>query len=217
MNIQTERRAPASSRARPRPTSPCCASSATSCAAARSARCSPTDRRHRRRSPVRIRATASTARSRSTRTSTLGGYYAQTEHARPVTATTTATRRRFDYAADRYGARAEYLKVGDNFNPEVGFVRRDDFAALVRVAALQSAAAREHTRSQVHLRGRASSTRERRRRARDRVSRRASSTSSWTTATGSTSKCNDNFELAARAVPCRRASSFPSAATTSTT
>src|SRR6185503_15548964 len=32
-----------------------------------------------------------------------------------------------EYAADRYGATLEYLKVGDNFNPEVGFVRRDDF------------------------------------------------------------------------------------------
>jgi hypothetical protein len=34
---------------------------------------------------------------------------------------------RADYGADRYGARLEYLHVGDNFNPEVGFVRRDDF------------------------------------------------------------------------------------------
>jgi hypothetical protein len=34
---------------------------------------------------------------------------------------------KFDYLADRYGARAEFLKVGDNFNPEVGFLRRDDF------------------------------------------------------------------------------------------
>jgi uncharacterized protein DUF5916 len=32
-----------------------------------------------------------------------------------------------EYAGDRYGATLEYLKVGDNFNPEVGFVRRDDF------------------------------------------------------------------------------------------
>ena len=35
---------------------------------------------------------------------------------------------RFNYNGDRYGARAEYLQVGDNFNPEVGLVRRDDFA-----------------------------------------------------------------------------------------
>jgi hypothetical protein len=34
---------------------------------------------------------------------------------------------KFDYLADRYGVRAEYLKVGDNFNPEIGFLRRDDF------------------------------------------------------------------------------------------
>jgi hypothetical protein len=34
---------------------------------------------------------------------------------------------RLDYAGDRYGAQAQYLKVGDNFNPEVGFVRRDNF------------------------------------------------------------------------------------------
>ena len=33
---------------------------------------------------------------------------------------------RFDYAGDRYGAKFDYLKVGDNFNPEVGFVRRDN-------------------------------------------------------------------------------------------
>ena len=34
---------------------------------------------------------------------------------------------RFDYNADRYGAQGEYLAVGKNFNPEVGFTRRTDF------------------------------------------------------------------------------------------
>jgi hypothetical protein len=34
---------------------------------------------------------------------------------------------RFDYNADRYGARMEHLSVGANFNPEVGFTRRTDF------------------------------------------------------------------------------------------
>ena len=34
---------------------------------------------------------------------------------------------RFDYNADRYGARVEHLSVGANFNPEVGFTRRTDF------------------------------------------------------------------------------------------
>jgi hypothetical protein len=31
-----------------------------------------------------------------------------------------------DYNADRYGLQLEHLLIGDNFNPEVGFVRRDD-------------------------------------------------------------------------------------------
>ena len=34
---------------------------------------------------------------------------------------------RYDYNADRYGARGEFLAVGKNFNPEVGFVRRTNF------------------------------------------------------------------------------------------
>jgi hypothetical protein len=35
-----------------------------------------------------------------------------------------------DYAADRYGLLLEHLVVGANFNPEVGFVRRDDMRRL---------------------------------------------------------------------------------------
>ncbi len=38
---------------------------------------------------------------------------------------------RYDYNADRYGARGESLVVGKNFNPEVGFVRRTDFKRSV--------------------------------------------------------------------------------------
>ncbi|MGH9202358.1 MAG: DUF5916 domain-containing protein, partial [Vicinamibacterales bacterium] len=34
---------------------------------------------------------------------------------------------RFDYNADRYGAKVEHLAVGSNFNPDVGFTRRTDF------------------------------------------------------------------------------------------
>jgi TolB-like protein len=33
----------------------------------------------------------------------------------------------FNYTGDLYGLQAEHLVVGDAFNPEVGFVRRDDF------------------------------------------------------------------------------------------
>jgi hypothetical protein len=35
-------------------------------------------------------------------------------------------RTQLEYAGDRYGLQLEQLAVGDNFNPEVGFVRRDD-------------------------------------------------------------------------------------------
>ena len=38
----------------------------------------------------------------------------------------TSYRAQLNYAGDRYGVQAERLVVGDNFNPEVGFVRRDD-------------------------------------------------------------------------------------------
>ena len=34
---------------------------------------------------------------------------------------------RFNYAGDRYGFQAEHLLVEDNFVPEVGFLRRDNF------------------------------------------------------------------------------------------
>jgi hypothetical protein len=38
----------------------------------------------------------------------------------------TSYRAQLDYAGDRYGVQAEHLGVGRNFNPEMGFVRRND-------------------------------------------------------------------------------------------
>ena len=38
----------------------------------------------------------------------------------------TSYRGQLNYNGDRYGVQVEHLRVGDNFNPEVGFVRRDD-------------------------------------------------------------------------------------------
>jgi uncharacterized protein DUF5916 len=35
-------------------------------------------------------------------------------------------RTQLDYAGDRYGVQLERLAIGDNFNPEVGYLRRDD-------------------------------------------------------------------------------------------
>ncbi|MDA1092577.1 MAG: DUF5916 domain-containing protein [Acidobacteria bacterium] len=36
-------------------------------------------------------------------------------------------RARVDYNGDRWGVAADHLAVGDNFRPEIGFLRRDDF------------------------------------------------------------------------------------------
>ena len=56
----------------------------------------------------------------------INGYYARTE--KPgVSSGNTSYLTRFDYNADRYGFQAERLKVGETFNPEVGFLRRTDF------------------------------------------------------------------------------------------
>ncbi|MGE3511964.1 MAG: DUF5916 domain-containing protein [Vicinamibacterales bacterium] len=55
-----------------------------------------------------------------------GGYYARTWND-GVQRETDSYQGRFDYLGDRYGARFDYLKVGDNFNPEIGLVRRDNF------------------------------------------------------------------------------------------
>ena len=38
----------------------------------------------------------------------------------------TSYRAQLDYAGDRYGVEVEHLAVGDDFSPDVGFVRRDD-------------------------------------------------------------------------------------------
>jgi hypothetical protein len=57
---------------------------------------------------------------------TMGGYYAKTQTTN-LAGDDESYQGRFDYSPDRYGARVEYLKVGREFNPEVGFLRRTDF------------------------------------------------------------------------------------------
>ncbi|MGE0448185.1 MAG: DUF5916 domain-containing protein [Vicinamibacterales bacterium] len=56
----------------------------------------------------------------------LTGYYARTRMP-GVRRDDDSYQGRFDYSADRYGARLDYLHVGDNFTPDIGFVRRDNF------------------------------------------------------------------------------------------
>jgi hypothetical protein len=55
----------------------------------------------------------------------LGGYYARSD-TEGFEHDNDSYLGRFEYAGDRYGAQAQYLKVGDNFSPDVGFVRRDN-------------------------------------------------------------------------------------------
>lgn len=54
------------------------------------------------------------------------GYVARTRTT-PVAGKSTSYRARFDYAGDRYGLGLEHIMIGDTFDPEIGYVRRDDF------------------------------------------------------------------------------------------
>jgi hypothetical protein len=56
----------------------------------------------------------------------LGGYYARTDTT-GLTGDNESYQGKFDWVPDRYGVRAELVKVGKAFNPEVGFLRRTDF------------------------------------------------------------------------------------------
>jgi len=60
---------------------------------------------------------------------TLTGFYAQSDtegRAAPLSDRRTY-RGEFDYGADRYGLRLEHLSVGQRFDPQVGFLRRQAF------------------------------------------------------------------------------------------
>jgi hypothetical protein len=57
----------------------------------------------------------------------LGGYWARTETP-DLAGKQDSWQTALSYAGDRYGARASHLVVGGDFNPEVGFLRRSDFA-----------------------------------------------------------------------------------------
>ncbi len=54
------------------------------------------------------------------------GYYARTRTT-GVSGRDTSYQARFDYGADRYGLEVDHLLVEDDFRPEVGFLRRDNF------------------------------------------------------------------------------------------
>ena len=56
----------------------------------------------------------------------IGAYYARTETT-DLKGDPESYQGKFDWSPDRYGVSAEVLKVGREFNPEVGFLRRTDF------------------------------------------------------------------------------------------
>ena len=56
----------------------------------------------------------------------LTGYFARTETP-DLTGGDSSYRGRFAYTGDRYGVEVDHLTVDEDFNPEIGFVRRDDF------------------------------------------------------------------------------------------
>ncbi|MDE0829655.1 MAG: DUF5916 domain-containing protein, partial [Vicinamibacterales bacterium] len=56
------------------------------------------------------------------------GYYARTETPDPeIVGENTSYQAKFEYGADRYGMQVDHLLVEDDFNPEIGFLRRDNF------------------------------------------------------------------------------------------
>ena len=54
------------------------------------------------------------------------GYYARTQTP-GLEGDNASYQGAFNYTGDLYGLQLDHLLVGDNFNPEVGFLRRDDF------------------------------------------------------------------------------------------
>ena len=56
----------------------------------------------------------------------LNAYYARTDTP-GLEGSNASYRGRFEYTGDRYGVELEHLTVGEHFNPEVGFLRREDF------------------------------------------------------------------------------------------
>jgi hypothetical protein len=57
------------------------------------------------------------------------GYYSRSNSAN-LSGDSDSFQARAEYGADRYGARLDYLDVGANFNPEVGFVQRRGFGRV---------------------------------------------------------------------------------------
>jgi hypothetical protein len=56
----------------------------------------------------------------------------------------TSYRAQLDYPGDRYAVQVERLKIGDNFNPEMGYLRRTTWCATTRASSSARALASGH-------------------------------------------------------------------------
>ena len=82
---------------------------------------------------------------------TITGYWVRTPTP-GLTDRDTSYRVNANYNADRYGAMAEHMMTGDNFKPEIGYVRARRLPQEPPGAAVQPAAGAHQERAEVHLR-----------------------------------------------------------------
>jgi hypothetical protein len=76
----------------------------------------------------------------------INAYWAGTDTEGLSTRDNTSYRGQLDYSGDRYTVQVERMKIGDNFNPEMGFLRRDD---MVRDYARVKFSPRPRSRSAI--------------------------------------------------------------------
>ena len=89
--------------------------------------------RCRPKGPAPTRPTGSMPPSRFYDNVNFNGYYARTRTT-DRTGDDASYQAAFNYAGDRYGLQLDHLLVGDDFNPEVGFLRRRDFRRTFALA-----------------------------------------------------------------------------------
>ena len=159
--------------------------------------------------PAPTRCSASTPTSRFYQNVCIGGYAAQSRTERRVGRRDSATARNFNYTADRYGLQLDRTVVGDNFNPEVGFLRREDFRRNFASARFSPRPATERRRSASVFYEAASTTSPTTRTGSSRATLGASARMSCRTATRSTSSTTGNTSCCAGRSSPPPASSIP--------
>ena len=88
---------------------------------------------------------------------TANGYYARSQSVNR-SGDEDSYQGRFDYSGDRYGLRFDYLDVGANYYPEIGFVQRRGFGRAFALGAVQPAHAHQQGGAALPLRRRGRNT-----------------------------------------------------------